>query len=262
MGVAAAVPRLPAPPDRIAVIADIHGNADALAAVLQDLGSQGAGLVVNLGDHFSGPLAAGETASLLLAQPDMVSIRGNHDRYLLQTPLASMSHSDATARRHLGPDAMAWLSALPATAMLGADVALCHGTPADDETYLMQHVTGQGAIAARDGQAVAELVAGVTAPLILCAHSHLPGHLRLADGRQVVNPGSVGCPAYHDDEPVPHAVETGTPEASYALLDRQPGGWKVTFRPVAYDTCRMVARALAEGREDWARAVATGRVTG
>ena len=43
---------------RFAAIADIHGNADALDAVLADLAREGISDVVNLGDHLSGPLHA------------------------------------------------------------------------------------------------------------------------------------------------------------------------------------------------------------
>ncbi|MBL8561144.1 MAG: metallophosphoesterase family protein, partial [Gemmobacter sp.] len=41
---------------RFAAIADIHGNADALAAVLADIDAQGITEIVNLGDLLSGPL--------------------------------------------------------------------------------------------------------------------------------------------------------------------------------------------------------------
>lgn len=50
---------------RIAARADIHGNADALAATLADLGAKGADAVVILGDHFSGPLDTAGTWALL-----------------------------------------------------------------------------------------------------------------------------------------------------------------------------------------------------
>lgn len=56
-------------PDRFAAIADIHGNADALAAVLRDIDAQGVAAIVNLGDHLSGPLAAAETLALIRARP-------------------------------------------------------------------------------------------------------------------------------------------------------------------------------------------------
>ena len=50
---------------RFAAIADIHGNASALEAVLADIAAQGIVDIVNLGDSLSGPLEAGRTADIL-----------------------------------------------------------------------------------------------------------------------------------------------------------------------------------------------------
>ncbi len=244
---------------RVAALADIHGNADALAAVLADLAGQGVDALVVLGDHFSGPLAAAETWDVLRGL-GALCLLGNHDRYLLQTPRAAMGQSDGAAFDELPGAALDWLASLPPTARLG-EAFLCHGTPASDETYLCERVTAGGAVTLRDQAAIAGLLAGVEAPLVLCAHSHLPRALRLRDGRLVVNPGSVGCPAYTDGTPVPHVVESGFPEASYALLDRRAAGWDVGFRRVPYDSRRMAALAAGRGRAEWASAVASGWIT-
>lgn len=250
---------------RLAALADIHGNADALAAVLDDLSRQRADAVVVMGDHFSGPLAAGETWVLLsrfmASWPRVMCLRGNHDRYLLEMPRAGLGLSDGAAFDELPPEALAWLGQLPAIISPGDGVIACHGTPASDETCLCERITADGGVAQRAAGAIAALLDGVGAGLVLCAHSHLPRALRLPDGRQVVNPGSVGCPAYQDDAPVPHLVEAGFPEASYALLDRRAGGWEASFHRIAYDTRRMAARATARNRPDWASAVACGWIT-
>ena len=52
------------PFERFAVISDIHGNSDALAAVLADIDALQIETIINLGDHLSGPLAARETADM------------------------------------------------------------------------------------------------------------------------------------------------------------------------------------------------------
>lgn len=245
-------------PDRIAVIADIHGNIDALEAVLARIAALAPGLVVNLGDHFSGPLAAGEVAARLMALPEMVCLRGNHDRYLVERDPARMGPSDAVAHGLLPGGALEWIAALPATVRIGPGIFACHATPGSDETYLLERVNAAGEVVARAPGEVARLLEDVDAPLILCAHSHLPRAVRLPDGRRVVNPGSVGCPAYDDTHPVSHVVQTGTPDAVFALLERAGAGWRVTHHHVPYDPARMVALARAGGRDEWARALATG----
>ena len=96
--------------------------------------------------------------------------------------------------------------------------------------------------------------------LILCGHTHIPRAVRLGDGRLVVNPGSVGCPGYDSPKPVYHRGQTGTPDASYAILERTPRGWSVTFRYVPYDHMSMARLARANGLPVWLNALATGWV--
>ncbi|SNY51409.1 Predicted phosphodiesterase [Pseudooceanicola antarcticus] len=243
-----------------AVIADIHGNADALAAVLEDMQGFGVTQAVNLGDHFSGPLDAAGTAELLMAR-DFVSIRGNHDRWLLEQDPADMGPSDLAAFRQLPPEALDWLRALPATRRPFEGVFMCHGTPTSDLAYWLERLDAQGQPRAATLAEVEQEAGLVTEGLILCAHTHIPRIVRLGDGRVVLNPGSVGCPAYDDDHPVFHVMQTGTPNASYALVDRAAAGWQVSFRSVPYDAGRMVRMAEEAGRPDWARAVGTGWLT-
>lgn len=96
---------------RFAAIADIHGNSEALTAVLDDIDALGIETIVYLGDHFSGPLAAAESAEILLAR-DMLSIRGNHDRWILDVPRAEMGASDRLAAEQLTDEALEWRRSL------------------------------------------------------------------------------------------------------------------------------------------------------
>jgi diadenosine tetraphosphatase ApaH/serine/threonine PP2A family protein phosphatase len=242
----------------LAVLADIHGNADALRAVLLDMAALGVTECVNLGDCFSGPLAAAETWEILRDRP-MPTVRGNHDRYLLAQDRAVMAPSDAAAYDELPAEALDWLATLPpAREVLG--LYLCHATPSADDRYWLEEVTPEGAVVLRGADAIAREAAGIAAPVLMCGHSHLPRLVRLPGGQMLVNPGSVGCPAYDDAEPVPHRVETGAPEARYAVLEAAPEGWRVSFRAVSYDPARMIALAESRGRADWARALASGWV--
>jgi predicted phosphodiesterase len=246
--------------ERFAAIADIHGNSDALAAVLADIDHLGVMRIVNLGDHVSGPMAARETMDMLMSC-DMISISGNHDRWVVAKPLPEMGRSDRAARSQLDDRHVDWLRALPATRTLAdGAIFLCHGTPSSDTSYWTETVGADGAVSLRAADEIEAEAHEVSSSLILCAHTHMPRILRLSGGRLLVNPGSVGCPAYEDDEPVPHVVETGNPNASYAILEKGRLGWQVTVRSIPYDTSRMAGLAEAAGRLEWARAVGTGRV--
>ncbi len=80
-------------------------------------------------------------------------------------------------------------------------------------------MTPDGRMALADQGDVEARAVGVTADLMLCAHSHMPRAVRLRDGRMILNPGSVGCPGYLDDAPE-HVMQVGLTDASYAIVDR------------------------------------------
>ncbi|MDW9356774.1 metallophosphoesterase family protein [Sinorhizobium meliloti] len=242
---------------RIAVISDIHGNDLALEAVLADIDAQGIDEIVNLGDHLSGPLNAARTAEILIGRRT-AAIRGNHDRYLLTLGPARMGLSDRSAHDELDEHHLHWLAALPATLVYRDALFLCHGTPASDETYWMEALTGDGIVHMARRAEIERFADGIEHPVILCGHTHVQRALRLSGGRLLVNPGSVGCPAYDDDRPVAHKVETGSPDARYAIVERASGDWSVTFRCVGYDHMAASLLAAERGRAEWARALATG----
>jgi diadenosine tetraphosphatase ApaH/serine/threonine PP2A family protein phosphatase len=242
---------------KFAAIADIHGNCIALEAVLADIAALGIGEVVNLGDHLSGPLEPQRTADLLIAR-GFPSIRGDQDRILVELGPAGASRRldhKRLQQRHLD-----WLADLPPTLIYRDDVFLCHGTPTDDAAFWLDRVTADGKIEASSRREIEAAAAGIAASLILCGHTHLPRAVRLGDGRLVVNPGSVGCPGYDSPKPVCHKSQTGTPDACYAILERTPRAWSVTFRHVPYDHMSMAQLARTNGLPVWADALATGWV--
>jgi putative phosphoesterase len=245
---------------RIAVVADIHGNVRALRAVMDDLREVAPDTVVNLGDCVSGPLEAADTADLLISLA-WQTVRGNHDRQLLDRTPETMGRSDHAALGELKNHHKAWLANLEPNAEV-EDLLLCHGAPDDDTVYLTEVVEPDGRVRLATRAEIGRRLRGVGASIVLCAHSHVPRMIALDQDRVVVNPGSVGLPAYIDAEPVRHAMEVGAPHARYALLDRRKSGerWRVTFRAVAYDWDGAAARAAEKGREDWARWISTGYV--
>jgi len=246
---------------RIAALSDIHGNLPALEAVLAELTGERVDLIVNLGDILAGPLWPRETAALLMQQ-GWPTIAGNHERQMLDA--RAQSPSDAFAARALTEAQRGWLAALPGGALLG-EVQLTHGSPRSDLEYLLETVTGgahPGVRAATRGE-VAERLGHPSghhaAALVLCGHSHVP-RLMALDGALIVNPGSVGLPAYDHDQPHEHVVENGSPHARWALVERKAGRWQAQLRATAYDWDAAAARAEANGRGDWADALASGFV--
>jgi len=240
----------------LAVLADIHGNAAALRAVLADARSRGVTRFVNLGDTFHGPLDPAGTWAVLRGL-DIPTVLGNQDRLLLEDDHGKADPAVTAARRGIGPEGLAWLRALPATLRVDGDILLCHGTPGDDAAYLLEDV----ASGRPEPRPCADVLADLSpeadgCTLVLAGHSHHPGILTCGPVT-VVNPGSVGLPAYDDDVP-PHAMASGSPHARYAIVEHTPSGWDATFAAVAYDWDAAAALAGRNGRADWARWLATG----
>lgn len=241
---------------RIGLLADIHANVWALEAVLADVRKQGVDVLWNLGDILHGDLKPRATYDLLRSVDIALTIRGNQDRELYGPNPDSKTQ---WMIRNLGEDAIEWVRGLPATAAFEDEVLLCHGSPNDDLSYLLEDVTS-GHPQVRDEEEIVRLLAGAAQPVIVCGHTHIPRLVRLTNGQTIVNPGSVGLTAYSDDTPVPHAMENYSPDASYAILERTPSGWDATFRNVPYDTQEASRTATELGRSDWAYQIATGRV--
>jgi len=241
---------------KLAFISDIHGNRPALEVVLKDIDRRGADRIYNLGDSLFGPLDPAGTFALLTGR-EITHLRGNGDRELLGPD----DGSDTTLnrqRRGLSPAERAWLEAQPGRIDEG-DLTAFHASPGSDDAYLLECLTEAG-VALRPADEVQAGLTGVWAEAVVCGHSHRPGILRLPDGRLVVNAGSVGLPAYYDDRPSPHKMESGGPEAKYALLEKSGGGWRAEIVEVVYD-CRAAAdMALTQGRPDWAEWLMSGRV--
>jgi predicted phosphodiesterase len=218
---------------RVAVLADIHGNLPALEAVLAEVDAVGVDRIVLAGDMTVGPLQA-ETLELLASLGERaVWVRGNCERNLVEVADGTFAAGGAAHEagtiwcgRQLRPGWRDRLAALPLTVALDVDglgpVRFCHATTRDDQEIVLV-----------DSPLAwfAEAFAGVAEPTVVCGHTHMPFD-RLADGRRVVNPGSVGMPY-------------GPPGAAayWALL-----GPDVRLRRTAYDAAAAAERLR---RSDW-----------
>jgi len=240
-----------------AAITDIHGNSSALDAVISDIRRRGIADTVNLGDSLSGPLDPAGTAERLIAL-GLPSVSGNHDRLLVDRPADEQGLWEQWTYPVLDPEHLEWVRGLP-PALDWNGVFLCHGSPRSDEDNWLHDRDGRGGMRERRLDEVTERAGDLPHRLLLSGHTHLSRVVRLLDGRLLVNPGPLGCPAYHDPRPpVPTSAMTGTPDACYAICEMTRGDWVVSLVTVPYDPSDMIARAQAQGAPDWAEALATG----
>jgi len=239
---------------RIAILSDIHGNLPALEAVVQDMQNRSIEMTVALGDLVSGPLWPAETAELLMKQ-NWIFVAGNHDRQLVRRDSATFGPTDELANAVITPSHRDWLRSLPPSRTILGDIVLFHGTPVDDSAYLTEDIAhGRAHLSSRKD--IEGRLMGYAQRVFLCGHTHIPRDIRLPSGQVIINPGSVGLPAYFDPHPEPHIVETGSPDARYAILTMTGGETLVEFISLPYDCDKAAEQARKNGQpicEKWLR---------
>ncbi|SMC29774.1 Predicted phosphodiesterase [Andreprevotia lacus DSM 23236] len=241
-------------PRRYAILSDIHGNLAALDAVLADLRDWPDATLLELGDTLYGPLAPYATWQRLLAEADsrrVLHINGNQDRDVWEGK--DDGPTMQFVRAELGLAGIAWLQSRPAALRVDDLLYACHGQPGDDLRYWLEDMDR----GLRPLAEIAALAGRIDAEILLCGHSHTPRVVGLPDNRIIVNPGSVGLPAFRDQRPA-HAMQTGSPHARYARLEATDRGWLIDLRCVPYDHTIAVEQALERNRLDWAGWLASG----
>ncbi|MBW4890270.1 metallophosphatase family protein [Mucilaginibacter sp. HMF5004] len=242
-----------------AIISDIHGNLRALKAVLNDIRSRGIETIINLGDHCFGALEAEET-SVLIRQIPMQCISGNTDREILEslnTPYQKENMERVKAE--LSAETINWLKHLPKTISVDGLLFVCHGTPESDNEYLLEKVTEHGVFVYNDEDLVSK-VSGIKERVILCGHSHVNRVIYLSNGKIILNPGSVGLPAYLGKGEYRFAMESNTPHAKYAIVHADGDNINIEQIHCSYDWEAASATAKRNGNDNWAQFLLKGRM--
>jgi predicted phosphodiesterase len=242
-----------------AIISDIHGNSRAFKAVLDDIKSRKADRIINLGDHFFGPLEP-EAIAGLLRQNEMLCISGNTDREILQSIDTDFTKDGMDrVKSYLSEQSIAWLRTLPKTETCDGLFFVCHGTPESDDEYLLEKVTDKGVFVQNDEDLVSR-TQHINERIILCGHSHVNRVIYLSNGKIILNPGSVGLPAYLGTGEYRFAMESMTPHAKYAIVQVDEGNINIEQVLVAYDWNAASDAALKNGNEKWSKYLLYGRM--
>jgi len=233
---------------RVAVISDIHGNLHALEAVLQAVDHEPPDELWCLGDLVGYGARPNECCAVVRERADLCLV-GNHDLVALggnNVDLGEFNPEAAAAARWtrsaLSEESRAFLESLePAAEREG--VELFHASPRDPVWEYV--LTVEAALA---GLQVS------SAPVVLVGHSHVPlaislrdGELagdhapagtdrELAEGRWLLNPGSVGQP------------RDGDPRAAWLLLDLDER--RASFRREEYPVEETQSEIREEGLPD------------
>jgi predicted phosphodiesterase len=242
-----------------AIISDIHGNSLALRAVLQDIRLRGIENIINLGDHFFGALEPELVAGILRENP-MLCISGNTDREILQSIDGDFDKDGMTrVKADLSQQSIAWLRSLPKTGTLDGLFFICHGTPESDDEYLLEKVTSNGVFVHNDEDLV-KRTGYIKERIILCGHSHVNRVIYLSNDKIILNPGSVGLPAYLGNGKYSFAMESNTPHAKYAIVHADGDAINIEQVLCTYDWHAASEAARKNGNEKWANFLLYGRM--
>jgi putative phosphoesterase len=244
---------------KLAVISDVHGNRLALEAVLEDIYKKNIQAVINLGDSIYGPLWPEETA-VLLRKHNIIHVLGNEDEILFNHHSLKNPTCEFVLDR-VSNETLAWLKSMPRLYREENRIIAFHGTADSTHEYLVEKVTavkGNEIMIKSDEELKAELES-IPGNLILCGHSHAPNIIRLSNGKLIVNPGSVGLPAYDDDMPSFHRIQNYSPYARYLILEPNETGFNFEMRILDYDYEAAANQAKKNKRNDWAYWLLTGR---
>ena len=211
---------------RVKVLAlyDIHGNVDALNAVLADSSAAAPDAIVVGGDAVPGPFARAVLDRLDALSGPLYSIRGNGERETAEAAVATRPPADndlagvtaAVTASELGADRARALGDLPLIVKLDG-VLYCHATPrADDEMVTRASTPAR----------FAKVLAGVDARVVIAGHTHQQDDRKVGTVR-FVNAGSVGLPYEGDGAARWVWVVDGTPELRSTAYDAKAAGTRM-----------------------------------
>jgi predicted phosphodiesterase len=178
------------PFNRMGVVGDVHACDERLSRLLGFLHDQSLDTVVCVGDIVNGPGDPNRCAALLQSH-GVVTVRGNHDRWLLEgQPLPG---ANAQRLEDLTPSTLAFLRALPTSVELeaadGTQTLLCHGLGNNDMNGISDDDYGYALEANLDLQ---QLLSISGRRIVIKGHRHRPavwrvGPLTLVDAGSLLD---------------------------------------------------------------------------
>jgi len=230
---------------KLTVISDIHGNFEALKAVLADIDRLGLDTVVSLGDNIGYGPEPDQVVKLLRSR-NIPSLMGNHELALVDPNCLSLFNSKAKrsllqTKQLLSKESLAYLKTLPFSMSVNASL-LVHGCPpASVKTYIIQV----------SPEKLTAIFNRMEHRLCMVGHTHELRLISYADGQvstallkqgvrtlaeeseYIVNAGSVGQP------------RDGNNNAKYVIWDSANRTLEVRFVP--YNIKRTVDKIIALG---------------
>lgn len=232
---------------RYGVLGDIHGNREALEAVLRALEARGVKQFLCVGD-IVGYNADPDECVALVRSRRVAAIAGNHDliglgRMNFRRCSNIAEYALRRTRRTLGRESVAFLKELPDHLVVENNVVVVHGGVRDVQQYMVTpaHIAENAKFLAQDFPA---------ARVCFFGHSHEQRVYEVRGGEAT----DVTQPSLTLDPSLTYFVNPGSVDASrksrhklaeYAVFDSSFGS--IEFFRVRYDAAATEAKACAFG---------------
>ncbi len=212
---------------KVAIFSDIHGNFQALEAVLNDIKSQNCEKILCLGDLAMAGPEPQKVIDFIKEQTQWEIIQGNTDKFIsdfepslidfMKDKFPVMANALLDDVKILDENSKEYLRNLPPQKELeieGVNVLMVHGSPRRNNEDILPDMPIKE---------IEEIIKDTKADLIFCGHTHVPCGYQTSTKQTVVNVGSVGRPM------------TKNPEACYVVADFKNGSFSIEHRFVDYD---------------------------
>lgn len=212
---------------KVAVLSDIHGNFQALKAVVNDMDKFDCEKVLCLGDLAMAGPQPDVVINYVEKQNDWEVIQGNTDKMIAEysielfnqvySTFPVMANALADDVKILSDAQKNFLKNLPQQKdidICGVKVLMVHGSPRKNNEDILPDFPIEK---------VEEIISGTDADLIFCGHTHIPCGYQTNKKQTVVNVGSVGRPMH------------GEPKACYVIANFENGTFSIEHRFVDYD---------------------------
>lgn len=222
---------------KLGIISDIHGNREALTAVLRGLKSEGVDRIINAGDCVGYSAFSNECVEILKSE-GIEGVMGNYDEAVaFRKPVCGCGYKDEEVAR-IGRISLAWtqenvnsktkeyLAGLPKYLSFqtpSGKVFVMHGGLEDPTQWITEN----------DADLLGDIALKTEAGLVIMGHIHRPFEKKIA-GAVFLNPGSVGRPF------------DGDPRASFAIVEAG-GAFQIRLERVEYDVENNIRALIHAG---------------
>jgi putative phosphoesterase len=212
---------------KIAIISDIHGNYDALKAVLKDIKKLKIDKIYCLGDIVNYYYEPHKCINILIKNK-IKSIKGNHENILFYT-LKSKKKIDYYSKiygqsininfKKLKYKHIIFLKKLKKKLIIkikNLKIILAHGSPWNENTYIYSGIKNK----------IKNSLAKYNADYIFLGHTHIPMNIKMSKKTSIINPGSVGQPRNKCNN------------ACWAVFDTD--NYQINFMETKYDKKKLI----------------------